>query len=131
MFSGAVSEVRGCWRSPRSTDSLDPLYLSRPEPHGRGPRQDAILSHSSVPRTGWCCRWFMLWPTILAPGPFLHRLLEDPPVLLIPHPDPVYRLGGDGHPGGWMSRLRRADSSNLVNIIFIYGSDMLVTWYLL
>ena len=63
--------------------------------------------------------------------PFLHRLLEDPPVLLIPHPDPVYRLGGDGHPGGWMSRLRRADSSNLVNIIFIYGSDMLVTWYLL
>ena len=69
----------------------------------------------------------MLWPTILASGPFLHRLLQDPSVLLIPHPDPGYRPGWDGHPGGRMSRLRRADSSNLVNIVFIYGSDMLMT----
>ena len=73
----------------------------------------------------------MLWPTILASGPFLHRLLQDPSVLLIPHPDPGYRLGGDGYPRGWISRLRRTDSSNLMNIIFIYGSDMLMTWYLL
>ena len=69
----------------------------------------------------------MLWPIILAPGPFLHRPLRDSPVLLIPYPDPVYLLGGDDHPGGWMGHLRRADSSNLVNIIFIYGSGMLMT----